>query len=148
MLPLVFNQKVQEIGHGACPSGATCLPIMGNVLAPVGQIYCQTSAQYVNVVTPILLFSGFCQRTQFLSLGFLSFDNSSHLTILFSSANHPDSCLTIARQPTIYLSEYYSEKPDNLTVFSEILVFTKNQAIWATFTYICQHKIIPPTGSL
>ena len=125
MLTLVFNQKVQEIGHGACPTGATCLPIMGTLLAPVGQICCQTSAQYVNVVTPILLFSEFCQRTQFLSLGFLSFDNSSHLTILFSSANHPDNWLTIARQPTIYLSEYYSEKPDNLTVFQKFLFLLK-----------------------
>ena len=44
-----------------------------------------------------------------------------------SSANHPDSWLTIGRQPTVCLSECYNEKPDNLTVFLKILDFTENQ---------------------
>ena len=30
--------------------------------------------------------------------------------------------------------------------FSAILDFTENQAIFTTFTHICQHKLIPPTG--
>ena len=37
--------KTTETGQAACPCGATCLPIMGNVLAPVGHIFCQTDAQ-------------------------------------------------------------------------------------------------------
>ena len=37
--------KTTENGQAACPCGVTCLPIMGNVLAPVGQIFCQTDAQ-------------------------------------------------------------------------------------------------------
>ncbi|KIP64240.1 hypothetical protein ST44_02605 [Prevotella pectinovora] len=32
-------------GHAACPTGARCLPIMGNVLAPDGQNCCQAYAQ-------------------------------------------------------------------------------------------------------
>ena len=39
-----------------------------------------------------------------------------------------------------------AKKPDGLTVFSAILDFTENQAIFTTFTHICQHKLIPPTG--
>ena len=35
----------KTVVHAACPTGARCLPIMGNVLAPVGQNLCQTSAQ-------------------------------------------------------------------------------------------------------
>ena len=37
--------------------------------------------------------------------------------VYFSSANHPDNWLTIARQSTVCLSECYDEKPDGLTVF-------------------------------
>ena len=44
-----------------------------------------------------------------------------------SSANHPDNWLTVARQSTICLSEYYNKKPDNLTVFQKFSFFTKNQ---------------------
>ena len=37
----------------------------------------------------------------------------------FSSANHPDNCLTVVGQSTICLSECYNEKPDGLTVFQK-----------------------------
>ena len=38
--------------------------------------------------------------------------------------------MTVARWSTICLSKYYGKKPDGLTVFSEILVFTENQRYW------------------
>ena len=31
------DNKSSRIGQRACPTGATCLPIMGTLLAPVGQ---------------------------------------------------------------------------------------------------------------
>ena len=47
------------------------------------------------------------------------------LTLFLSSANHPDNCLTIAKQSTTCLSGYYDEKPDNLTVFEKFLFLLK-----------------------
>ena len=67
-------------------------------------------------------------------------DNSFH------QQNHPDNWLTIVRWSIACLSGYYGKKPDGLTVFSAILDFAENQAIFTTFTHICQHKLIPPTG--
>lgn len=39
----IFGEENKNtiIGHGACPSGARCLPLMSNVLAPGGQKRCQ-----------------------------------------------------------------------------------------------------------
>ena len=37
------ENKNTIIGHGACPSGARCLPLMSNVLAPGGQKRCRTT---------------------------------------------------------------------------------------------------------
>jgi len=60
----------------------------------------------------------FSQRMQFLPS-----DNTSYLQTIqmeyLLSANHPDNRLTIVRQLTICLPEYYSGKPDNLTVFQK-----------------------------
>ena len=65
-----------DIWQQICPTGASTLPNMGTLLAPVGQICCQTHAQYIHFVTLIFLFPGFCQRIQILSSEFLSSDNS------------------------------------------------------------------------
>ena len=41
-ITIIGNEnKNTIIGHGACPSGARCLPLMSNVLAPGGQKRCQ-----------------------------------------------------------------------------------------------------------
>ena len=45
--------------------------------------------------------------------------NDIPTNLLFSSANHPDNRLTIVWQATIWLTEYYDKKPDNLTVFQK-----------------------------
>ena len=41
----IFGEENKNtiIGHGACPSGARCLPLMSNVLAPDGHKNCQTT---------------------------------------------------------------------------------------------------------
>ena len=41
----IFGEENKNtiIGHGACPSGARCLPLMSNVLAPGGQKRCRTT---------------------------------------------------------------------------------------------------------
>ena len=44
---------------------------------------------------------------------------------ILSSANHPDNWLTIARRPTVCLSEYYDEKPDSLTVFEQFMLLQR-----------------------
>ena len=65
-----------QLGQGAYPTGARCLPNWGKVLAPVGQNCCQTHAQYINFVVLLFLFPGFYQRMQFLSYEFLTSDIS------------------------------------------------------------------------
>ena len=72
----------------------------------------------------IFLFSGFCQRWQFM----LS-DNSIH------QQNHPDNWLTIARQSTACSSEYYNKKPDDLTVLQQFLVILIISVIGNFFSY-------------
>jgi hypothetical protein len=44
------------------------------------------------------------------------------------------------------LSEHYDGKPDNLTVFFEILVFTENQRYEQLL--LISIELIPPTGFL
>ena len=42
------EQKSARNGHGACPCWVTCLPLLGTVLAPVGQNPCMKSAQNIS----------------------------------------------------------------------------------------------------
>ena len=60
--------------------------------------------------------------------------------------NHPDNWLTIERRSSIWLSEHYDGKPDDLTVFFEILVFTENQCYEQLL--LISIELIPPTGFL
>ena len=85
---LKLGTMLAQLGHDACPTWVTCLPIMGNVLALHGQRACPCWADLlsdkcpkVNVVIPIFLFSGFSRLLQFLSAEFLTSDKSFHLAI-------------------------------------------------------------------
>ena len=53
----------------------------------------------------------------------------------FSSANHPDNCLTIVRRSTICLSEYYNKKPDNLTVFQQFSFLLRISDMYNFYSY-------------
>ena len=45
---LAMITKTSRNGHGACPCWVTCLPMLGTVLAPVGQNPCMKSAQNIS----------------------------------------------------------------------------------------------------
>ena len=109
---LKLGTQLAQLGKAAFSSWARCLPRMGRF-----------GSRYLPDTFPFMEFS---QRMQFLPS-----DNSSHQQTIqmefLLSANHPDSWLTIARWLTICLLEYYNKKPDNLTVFFEILAFTEIQ---------------------
>ena len=109
-----MGNVLAQLGHAACPTRARCLPLMGRFHAK----------RLPNKF--ILQYSDSCFQDSASAYNSCRL-NSSHLTIYLSSANHPDNWLTIARQPTIYLSEYYDKKPDNLTVFQKFSFFAKNQ---------------------
>ena len=105
---------------------------MGTLLAPVGQICCQTHAQYVNVVILIFLFSVFCQRIQILSSEFLS------------SANHPDNWLIVVKVVNYLTVRILQQKTRQSDSFSEILGFSKNHRYVQLSLILI--KLIPPTG--
>ena len=86
---LKLGTVLAQLGQRACPSWARCLPLLGRFGFRYLPIY---GVQPTHAIPSIW---------QFLS-----------------SANHPDNCLTIAWQSTICMSEYYSRKPDNLTVLT------------------------------
>lgn len=105
----IHNDRLGMVdGHGACPTGERCLPILGTLLAPVGQNCSQTSVKLVKVLIPIFLFLWFCQRRQFLSSEFLTPDKSF-------------------RQPTIQTIAWQS---DNSQLSACQSVTAKNQMVW------------------
>ena len=103
---------------------------MGTLLAPVGQICCQTHAQYVNVVILIFLFSVFCQRIQILSSEFLS-----------SASRQLADSRKVVNYLTVRILQQKTRQSDS---FSEILGFSKNQRYVQLSLILI--KLIPPTG--
>ena len=108
-----------KIGHGACPTGVTCLPIMGNVLAPLGQICCQTNAQLILIAYSYPCFQDSANTENSCRL------NSSHLTITFiwrlltpDNSFHPQTIQTIGWQSS----------DSQLSVCQNVTM--KNQTIW------------------
>ena len=102
------------------------LPNWGKVLAQHGQRACPGWADLLSDVCPI---SDYCNtHIPVLQDSANAYDSCRlipHIRQFLSSANHPDNWLTIARWSTIWLSEYYNKKPDNLTVFWKFLVLLK-----------------------
>ena len=51
--PILFFLKIEDIGQEAdnkmCPGGATCLPMLGNVLAPSGQARCPKMGENLTI---------------------------------------------------------------------------------------------------
>ena len=43
-----MGTMLAHVGQRACPCGATCLPMLGTVLAPSGHDNCPNSAQIIN----------------------------------------------------------------------------------------------------
>ena len=120
-------------GQHACPTGASTLPNMGTLLAPVGQNCWQTHAQYLHFVVLLFLFPGFYQRIQFLSYEFLTSDISK------PSRQLADSWITVNWLDVRILQQ---KKPDNLTVFFIFSVF--RQFRWWQLFYLNRHKAVLP----
>ena len=130
---LKLGTLLAQLGQRACPTWATCLPRMGRFAV-------RRLPNKWLLYTPIFPYYRILP-TQTIPVVWIP-----HIWQFLSSANHPDNWLTIARWSTICLSEYYNKKPDNLTVFSEIFVFTKNQRYGQLL--LISTKLIPPTGYL
>ena len=126
---------------------ARCLPNWGTLLAHHGQRACPGWAELLSDKCPI----SSCCNTHISVFRILQ----THSIPVFwipliwqspSSANHPDSWLTVARQSTPCLSGYYDKKNQMVWQFLGNSWFYWESAIWATFAHIDQLKIIPSTG--
>ena len=119
-------------GQHACPTGASTLPKMGTLLAPVGQNCCQTHAQYLHFVVPLFLFPGFYQRMQFLSYGFLTSDISK------PSRQLADSWTTV-NWLDVRILQQKTRQSDSFFHFCSFRQFR-----WWQLFYLNRHKAVLP----
>ena len=133
-----------QLGQRACPTWARCLPRMGrfDVRGLPNKFMLQHRYFCFNPYRSLDR-SGFNPNR---SLGHSGFKDSAdtcnsshldsrHLTIPLIWANHPDSSLTVARWPTVCLSEYYNKKPDNLTVSTFFVEWDKEVHVFFNFIF-------------
>ena len=132
----VSDSKSAQKGQAACPCWATCLPHLGKRRAQIELIL------YV-ITHPAFQTEESARSIPFLAVSVLRFLSYIYMFTdivieccrcvpslrqghkSLSSANHPDNWLTIGWRPTICLSEYYSKKPDNLTVFEQFMLLQR-----------------------
>ena len=98
-----------------------CLPNRGKVLTQQGHAAYPGWADLLSDICPI----SDCCNTHIPVFMILPTHSIPVVLQFLSSANHPDNWLTVARQSTICLSEYYNKKPDNLTVFQKFSFLLK-----------------------
>ena len=61
-----MRRTLAQMGQGACPCGALCLPKWGTLLAPNGHKHWQNSAQMIypkTVIRPFIVFYIYCLQS-------------------------------------------------------------------------------------
>ena len=135
---LKLGTVLAQLGQRACPSWATCLPLLADLMSdgcPISWC-CNTHIPDFRILPAHAIPAVWITHSWHSfhltiphTWQFLTPDNSFH------QPNHPDNRLTIARQSTICLSECYNQKPDNLTVFRQFLVLLKISDMGNFYSY-------------
>ena len=123
-----------QLGHGACPSWVTCLPLLGRFAV-------RRLPNKWLLWHPYFHITGFCQRKRFLSSEFLSFDNSFHLTITFISKlsrQLPDNRKTV-NYLFVRTLRWKTRWSDS---FLEILCHTVNQRYFF-HSFVMSSRVLP-----